>query len=84
MIGIYGGNNNGCKFPFLLFLHRFLLQIGMLKVSKYYFIYCLIFVTVIRFTDIQHSLGLILIFFNLIKRIIAKINFYKTFFGLLL
>ena len=76
MIGIYGENNDGCKFPFLLFLHRFLLQIGMLKVSKYYFIYCLIFVTVIRFTDIQHSLGLILIFFNLIKRIIAKIIFF--------
>ena len=63
MIGIYGENNNGCKFPFLLFLHRFLLQIGMLKVSKYYFIYCLIFVTGIRFTNIQHSLRLILIFF---------------------
>ena len=84
MIGIYGGNNSGFKFLFLPFLCKFLLQIGMLKVSKYSFNYCLIFVTGVRFTNIQHSLGLILMLFNLITHNIPKIDFYKTFFGLLL
>ena len=64
---------------FCHFLYINLLKIDMFKVRKCYFIYPLLFVTNIRFANIEHVLDLILFTVNLKQ--IRVLTFYRILPG---